>query len=226
MDRNMNEIGTAYVATPEKRAQLQASRDARRNKNSIQRLLHHALRTNDMEATRHFYEDILGMPMVNTLKGSVDPTTGRLSCIAASSWETAVVWRSSSSFRRPADLPPKPPQDGADHHIAVFMPEFDALVRLKLKVDEFGLRDLRRRSRFLLLAPCARPDDMLMEFVGEPVSELEMNEKAAASAYEEFEKWNRQDYSQDSTEHVSMNYPLPTSPLEDMVKVRPADRQQ
>lgn len=48
MDQNINPIGIAYVAGPETRARLQASRDARRSRNAIRRLHHHALRTNDM----------------------------------------------------------------------------------------------------------------------------------------------------------------------------------
>jgi hypothetical protein len=106
MDQNINPIGIAYVAGPETPARLQASRDARRSRNAIRRLHRHALRTDDMEATRHFYEDLIGMPMVQTVQGEVDPNAGRLFCSAFSNWGTAAAWRSSSFFQRPAGLPP------------------------------------------------------------------------------------------------------------------------
>jgi hypothetical protein len=68
------------------------------------------------------------------------------------------------------------------------MPEFDALVRLKPKLDEFGYATCGVDHGFCYPFYVRDANDMLVEFEGEPVSELEMNEKAAASAHEEFEK--------------------------------------
>jgi catechol 2,3-dioxygenase-like lactoylglutathione lyase family enzyme len=39
--------------------------------------MENAVRTDDMEATRRFYEDVLGMPMVAAMKESMDSTNGR-----------------------------------------------------------------------------------------------------------------------------------------------------
>lgn len=222
----MNAIGAAHVAEPKTRAQLQALRDARRSKNWIRRLHHHALRTDDMEATRHFYEDILGMPMVLASKGSVDPSTGRRSPFLHCFFELGdgsclAFFQFLPGARGPA---PKTPQDGVDHHIAVLVPDFDALARLKTKLDELSYPTCGIDHGFCYSLYVRDPNGMLVEFVGEPASELEMNEGLAASAHEELTKWNRKDYSYDSSGRVSMNYPLPTSPLADMMKVIPADR--
>ena len=51
-----------------RQTQLQIARGARRAGNRIRRLHHHAVRTDDMEATRHFYEDVVGTPLVSALK--------------------------------------------------------------------------------------------------------------------------------------------------------------
>jgi glyoxylase I family protein len=226
MDSHMNTIGIDLIAAPEKRAQLQAARDARRSRNSIRRLHHHALRTNDMEATRHFYEDIVGMPMVLTTQGDIDPTAGRrtpfLHCFfELGDGSSLAFFEFLPEAREPA---PKPPQDGADHHIAVFMPEFDALVRLKSKLDRLGHATCGIDHGFCYSLYVRDPNDMLVEFVGEPANELELGERATTLAHDAFAKWNRKDYAQDSVDHLPVNYPLPTSPLEDMMKVLPADR--
>jgi len=49
----------------------------KRQNNRIGRLHHHAFMARDMEATRHFYEDILGMPLIGTWVERVNPVTGQ-----------------------------------------------------------------------------------------------------------------------------------------------------
>lgn len=48
----------------------------RRQQNQIGKLHHHAYMARDMEETRHFYEDILGMPLIGTWVERVNPVTG------------------------------------------------------------------------------------------------------------------------------------------------------
>src|SRR5258708_22991175 len=70
--KNRTAAGPAVTAGREKARGLRAVRFARRTQNRIRRLHHHAVRTDDMEATRRFYEDLLGMPMVAALKESIN----------------------------------------------------------------------------------------------------------------------------------------------------------
>lgn len=42
----------------------------------IQKLFHFAYPSRDAEETRHFYEDILGLPLVNCMQADVVPSTG------------------------------------------------------------------------------------------------------------------------------------------------------
>src|SRR5882672_9015879 len=127
MGLTANKVGIAYIAEPKKRAELQAMRDARRSRNSIRRLHHHAIRTDDMEATRHFYEDILGMPLVSAFRETRDPTTGRETPFLHCFFEMGdggclAFFQFLPDARGPA---PKLPQDGIDHHLAVSVPAFD-----------------------------------------------------------------------------------------------------
>lgn len=50
--------------------------EERRAKNPIGKLHHHAFMAKDMEETRHFYEDILGLPLIGTWVERVNPVTG------------------------------------------------------------------------------------------------------------------------------------------------------
>ncbi len=42
----------------------------------IQQLHHYAYRCRDAEETRHFYEDILGLPLYHIIQSDVVPSTG------------------------------------------------------------------------------------------------------------------------------------------------------
>jgi glyoxylase I family protein len=44
----------------------------------VQQLHHYAYRARDAEETRHFYEDILGLPMYHIIQSDVVPSTGEL----------------------------------------------------------------------------------------------------------------------------------------------------
>src|SRR5712675_2318638 len=121
------------IAKPETIGPLRSHRWARRRANKIRRLHHHAVRTDDMEATRHFYEDVLGMPMVAAMKESMDSTSGRKTPFLHCFFEMGdggclAFFQFLPDAYGPAD---KLPQDGVDHHIAMSVPEFDGIARLK-----------------------------------------------------------------------------------------------
>jgi hypothetical protein len=62
------------------------------------------------------------------------------------------------------------------------MPEFDALVRLKSKLDGLGHASCGIDHGSCYSLYVRDPNGMLVGFVGEPVCELKMNERAAVSA--------------------------------------------
>ena len=136
MGLSSNAVAAADIVVSEKRAKLQAVRNARRSSNKIRRLHYHAVRTDDMEATRRFYEDILGMPMVSAMKESVDSTNGRKTPFLHCFFEmgdggSLAFFQFLPDAYGPAN---KLPQDGIDHHIAMSVPDFDDLAELKAKL--------------------------------------------------------------------------------------------
>jgi glyoxylase I family protein len=214
------------VVGPGRRVKLQIRRGARRANNKIRRLHHHAVRTDDMEATRHFYEDVLGMPMVAALKESMDHTTGRQTPFLHCFFEMGDGSCLAFFQFLPEALGPATnlPQDGIDHHIAVSMPDFDDIAQLKTKLDTLGYANCGIDHGVCYSLYVRDPNGMLVEFVGDAADELEINEAAAASAHEELAKWNKGDYSSNNSGRAGVNFPLPTSPVKDILKVIRGDR--
>jgi catechol 2,3-dioxygenase-like lactoylglutathione lyase family enzyme len=202
--------------------QLNARRVARRGDNKIRRLHHHAVRTDDMEATRRFYEDLIGMPMVAAMKESAaDRRTGRetpfLHCFfEMGDGSSLAFFEFLPEAYGPAN---KLPRDGIDHHIAMSVPEFDDILRLKAKLDAAGLSNCGINHGFCYSLYVRDPNGMLVEFVGDAPNELETNEAAAASAHDTLARWRDKDYSRIASEPVRVDYPLPTSPVEEIEAV-------
>jgi len=232
MDMTAKAAGTVAIAGPKGLAALRAMRNTRRRGNKIRRLHHHAVRTDDMEATRRFYEDVLGMPMVSALKGNVDPSTGRptpfLHCFfEMGDGSCLAFFQFLPEVYGPAT---KLPRNGIDHHIAMSVAKFDDIARLKAKFDALSYPNCGINHGFCYSLYVRDPNGMLVEFVGDAANELELNEAAVAAAHDELARWNRQDYSPGDAAPVIVDYPLPTSPPEDILKViigqspGPADR--
>jgi hypothetical protein len=116
----------------------------------------------------------------------------------------------------PAD---KLPQDGIDHHIAMSVPKFDDIARFKAKFDELDCPNCGINHGFCYSLYVRDPNGMLVELVADAPNELELNEAAAASAHEELAEWKKMNYSSKGREQVPVNYPLPTSPLKDIMTV-------
>ena len=208
------------------RADLQATRDARRAKTRIRRMHHTALRTDDMEATREFYEDILGMPMVSTLKEQIDPTRGvpapYLHCFFEMGDGSSIAFfEFANNGRGPA---PKTPQDAMDHHFAVSVPDYGDLQAIHAKFEEKGYPVGGIDHGFCYSFYVRDPNGMLIELVYEPENELEINEAHARRAHGELARWNGGDYSANNHERDSASYPWPTSSVQDLMKVLPDDR--
>ena len=72
--------------------------------NSVRHIQHHAYACWDTEETRHFYEDILGMPLVATIVlPKTSPHAGAFIATSRSKWR-GMRWcgSSSASWMRPA----------------------------------------------------------------------------------------------------------------------------
>jgi glyoxylase I family protein len=220
--------GAAGPALSQRQARFRAAREGRRAGIKIRRLHHHAVRTDDMGATRRFYEDILGMPMVAALKESVDFTTGRqtpfLHCFFELGDGSCLAF---FEFHPDAPMPAAGlPPDGVDHHIALSVPDFAEIARLKAKFDRLGYPNCGIDHHFCYSLYVRDPNGMLVEFVGDAPDELELTETAAAAAHAELAKWHEGDYASNNTGRAEARFPLPTSPLGEIVRVVRGERRQ
>lgn len=209
----MNETTIANVRTlPETRLELQAIRTQRRSRNRIRRLHHHAVRTDDMEATRRFYEDVLGMPMVAGLRESIDLGRGEkpfLHCFfEMADGSCLAFFQFLPDAFGPAN---KLPRHGVDHHLAMSVTGFDEITRLKAKFDALRYPNCGIDHGFCYSLYVRDPNGMLVEFVAEPAHALELVEAAAASAHDELKKWQSGDHSPAKRERAKAGCPLPTS---------------
>jgi catechol 2,3-dioxygenase-like lactoylglutathione lyase family enzyme len=202
-----------------KRVVLQATRDIRRNGNQVCRLHHHAVRTDDMEATRHFYEDIIGMPMTIAMTAML-PTDDReipfLHCFfEMGDGGFLAFFQFLPDAFGPAN---KLPQDGIDHHIAVSVGGFDHIKALKMKFDKLDLACCGINHGICYSLYVRDPNNMLLEFVCDPPAELEIYESAAQAAHAELARWAKGDYTP-SKPGPTPDFPLPTSSMQEIVSV-------
>lgn len=106
----------------------------------IRRLHHYAYRCRDAEETRHFYEDILGLPLYHYIENDHVPSTGEYCPY------THIFFRlDDGSFIAFFDLGddqtamPSPNTPAWVNHIAFMVDDFDALHAIKTRLQENGV---------------------------------------------------------------------------------------
>ncbi|HUN45801.1 MAG TPA: VOC family protein, partial [Stellaceae bacterium] len=202
------------VGEAKRRTRLLATREARRSANSVRRLHHHAVRTDDMEKTRHFYEDLLGLPLVASMKGAIRSPDGKdipfLHCFfELGDGSSLAFFQLAPGKAEPAD---RLPRDGLDHHLAVAIPDAGELLRLKGRLDEAGIANCGSNHGFCYSLYLRDPNGMLLELTTDAADELERTEPAAASAHALLAEWMTGDFAPTDTRDRPMPFPLPTSP--------------
>jgi len=206
------------------REELQETRARRRANIPVARLHHHAIRTNDMEATRAFYEDVLGMPLVNTMILPVDPSTGKPTPYVHCFFEMGDGGLIAFFLTPHRDKAPLLPQDGFDHHLAIKAASFDDLLKIKERAEANNHRTCGINHGICFSLYMRDPNQMLVEIVADPENELEMNERYAARAKQDWAGWMNGDRSTNEDDYSAVFYPLETSSLEEMARVIPPDR--
>lgn len=117
--------------------------DARPEFMKIQKLHHHAFRTNDMAKTRQFWEDLLGMPLIGTFVETVDPVTEKPSnyihtffeladgsCLAFFQFQEGLYHDPSYGWKG---------QDPFDHHVALEVDGVEAVRAWAERIKAAGI---------------------------------------------------------------------------------------
>jgi glyoxylase I family protein len=157
--------------------------------NSVRQLQHHAYACWDSEETRHFYEDILGMPLVATIVRE-DPLGADGSMYCQTFFEIAdgsvLAFVEHMSLFHPKHSTAR----GDFHRKVVLEVEGEAMVRqYKRKLDAAGVANVVMDHGDSLSLRVDDPNGLILELVGNVSSFLEHERTSRASAHLDLRRW-------------------------------------
>ena len=171
----------------------------RRRDNRVGALHHHAFHARDMEATRHFYEDILQMPLIGTWVERVNPVTGQPdnyvhtffemndgSCLAFFQFKSEEA-ATSTSLNKFAD------SDPFAHHIALTVEGKEEVFYFKQRLIDNGIPLFETDHGYCYSIYFHDPNGMQVELTTNVPETAEMMRDAAKTAHADLAKWLAED---------------------------------
>jgi glyoxylase I family protein len=174
------------------------------------RLHHNAYVTRDMEATRHFYEDIIGMPLVATWCES-DELFGKLRtychCFFGLEDGSALAFFQFANAEDAALFGPQMPASPF-HHIAVNVdPKLQAQVEQRLHAAGY------KEPQFYVLEHgycrsiyATDPNGMILELCADVPEVAQGGEARRASAHADLKRWLNGDHHSNNTFRFEANH--------------------
>ncbi|MEZ4443551.1 MAG: VOC family protein [Polyangiaceae bacterium] len=164
----------------------------RRKKIKVRQFHHHAFRTRDMEATRQFYEDILGMPMIGVFVETTDPVTEQPSNYIHAFFEMAdgsalAFFQFQEGLYKESAISGN--QDPFDHHIALEVESKDAVYAMRDKLESKGIDHMLIDHGYCYSIYMHDPNGMQVELTTKVPQTVEIMEHHAKSAHEDLKKW-------------------------------------
>lgn len=164
----------------------------RRAKIEVHQFHHHAFRTNDMEVTRHFWEDLLGMPLIGTFVETTDPVTEKPSnyihCFFELSDGSALAFfQFQEGMYEPSKIQGK--QDPFDHHLALEVADKDAVFRFRDRLDAVSYPYMLIDHGYCYSIYLHDPNGMQLELTTKVPETVEIMEKHAKTAHEDLKAW-------------------------------------
>jgi|ERR1700730_82022 len=155
----------------------------------VRHIHHHAYACWDSEETRHFYEDILGMPLIATMMLE-DPLRKDGSRYCHTCFEIAdghvLAFFEHTSLVHPKDLNAR---SGLHRHVAFEM-HGDAVVRqFKCKLDAAGVANMLTERGACLSLRFKDPNGLILEFTTHIPPSLEYARTSRASAHSALRQW-------------------------------------
>ncbi|WP_375428864.1 VOC family protein [uncultured Sphingomonas sp.] len=172
---------------------------ARRRTNRIGKLHHHAFMARDLEETRHFYEDLLGLPLVGTWVERVNPTTNQPDNYAHAFFELSDG--SCLAFFQFKDLEASlghsvnkfTPISPFGHHIALTVEGKDTVQDFKSKLDAEGVETFLTDHGYCYSVYFYDPNGLQVELTTLVEPTTEMMRAAATNAHTVMERWRAED---------------------------------
>ncbi|MFT3770958.1 MAG: VOC family protein [Minicystis sp.] len=159
----------------------------------IQKLHHHAFRAQDMEKTRQFWEDLLGMPLIGTFVETVDPVTEKPSNYIHTFFELA-DGSCLAFFQFQEGLYHAPSyglvaQDPFDHHVALEVDGVEAVQAWAERIKAAGIPVMPIDHGYCYSIYFHDPNGMEVEITTRVAKTGEIMDAARASAHETLAKW-------------------------------------
>jgi catechol 2,3-dioxygenase-like lactoylglutathione lyase family enzyme len=169
-----------------------AETHARRAAIPVKQFHHHAFRTADMEATRAFYEDVLGCPLIGTFVETTDPVTEEPSnyihCFFEFADGTALAFfQFQEGLYKPSEI--RGNQDPFDHHIALEVESKDAVLAYRDKLAAADYPHMLIDHGYCYSIYLHDPNGMQVELTTKVPETVEIMEKHARTAHADLEKW-------------------------------------
>lgn len=159
---------------------------------AIRAVHHHAFRTKDMEATRKFWEETLGMPMVGTFVELVDPVTEGPSNYIHTFFELGdgsklAFFQFQEGLYKDSEI--AGPQDPFDHHIALQVDSKDEVFAFKDRLETAGHECMLIDHGYCYSVYFHDPNGMQVELTCDVPETDAIMSKHRATAHEDLEKW-------------------------------------
>ncbi len=172
--------------------QESAATQARREKIAVKRFHHHAFRTADMEATRAFWEDVLGCPLIGTFVETTDPVTEQPSNYIHCFFEMAdgsamAFFQFQEDKYKPSAIQGK--QDPFDHHLALEVDSKEEVFAYRDKLVAAGHDHMLIDHGYCYSIYMHDPNGMQVELTTKVPETVEIMERHAKTAHDDLKKW-------------------------------------
>jgi glyoxylase I family protein len=172
--------------------------------NSVRHIHHHAYACWDSEETRHFYEDILGMPLIATI-ALEDPlrTDGSMYChtfFEIADGNVLAFFEHTSLFH-PKDFAAR----SSSHSSVALEVEGDAMVRhFKRRLDAARVANVLMDRGASLALRFNDPNGLILEIMAKVPASLECEPPSRASAHSALQQWlhYRQNWWRSAASHA------------------------
>jgi catechol 2,3-dioxygenase-like lactoylglutathione lyase family enzyme len=157
---------------------------------AVRGLHHHAFRSCDIEKTRHFYEDILGLPLIGTFVETENPVykdgasyihifleLGDGSCLAFFQFQPNGA---PTGFA---------PRDPFDHHIALEVDGIEAVKAAEQRYKECGLEYMILDHGYVYSIYTTDPNGMVVELTTKVAVTDEVMAERRRTAHEDLKTW-------------------------------------
>ncbi|NVB37595.1 VOC family protein [Pseudenhygromyxa sp. WMMC2535] len=164
----------------------------RRAQIKIRGLHHHAYRTADMAATRHFWEDLLGCPLIGTFVETTDPVTEKPSNYVHTFFELGdgsaiAFFQFQEGLYKPSEILGK--QDPFDHHVALELESKQAVLALRDRLQAAGYDHMVIDHGYCYSVYLHDPNGMQVELTTKVPETVEIMERHAKTARADLDKW-------------------------------------